>query len=320
MIAMAQANWSVGQPLVRTELALPTPRANEVRVAGRSTGVNPVDWKMRRRGPLRLAARLIGPPPPVVPGVDFAGVVEAVGDRVVDVQVGDAVVGSTNFSRGQRGSYADTVVVGADQLCVLPAGFDLDVAAALPVAGVTAWMCVVEIGRIREGKRVAVLGASGAVGQFSVQIARKLRGAFVAGVCSAKNAALVRERGADVVLDYTAGDALAALAPHGPFDLVVDCVGGYSAPACRALLGPGGRHVMVAGEGPGDFVQILVPPFKSRTVLGVTTRERLQVLVDAVASGRIVVPIAKRLPLAQAEEALALSEAGRMTGKIVLVP
>jgi NADPH:quinone reductase-like Zn-dependent oxidoreductase len=132
--------------------------------------------------------------------VDFAGVVEAVGDRVVDVKVGDAVVGSTNFSRGQRGSYADTVVVGADQLCVLPAGFDLDVAAALPVAGVTAWMCVVEIGRIREGKRVAVLGASGAVGQFSVQIARKLRGAFVAGVCSAKNAALVRERGADVVL------------------------------------------------------------------------------------------------------------------------
>lgn len=320
MIAMAQTTWAVGQTLVRTEMPTPTPRAHEVRVLVRAIGVNPVDWKMRNRGPLRMAARLIGPPPPVVPGVDFAGIVEAVGERVVDVNIGDAVVGSTNFSRGQRGSYADTVVVGADQLCVLPPGFDLEQAAALPVAGVTAWMCVVEIGRITKGKRVAVLGASGAVGQFCVQIAHKLRDAFVAGVCSTKNLELVRERGAEVVVDYTAGNALEALATHGPFDLVVDCVGGYSAPACRALLRRGGRHVMVAGEGPADFVQILVPPFKSRTVLGVATRERLMVLVDAIDAGRLIVPIAMRMPLAQAEEALVLSEGKRMTGKIVLLP
>ncbi len=118
MIAMAQTTWAVGQPLVRTEMPTPTPRAHEVRVAVRAIGVNPVDWKMRNRGPLRMASRLIGPPPPVVPGVDFAGIVEAVGERVIDIKIGDAVVGSTNFSRGQRGSYADTVVVGADQLCL----------------------------------------------------------------------------------------------------------------------------------------------------------------------------------------------------------
>lgn len=320
MIAMAQKSWATGEPMVRTELPTPTPSAQEVRVKVAAIGVNPVDWKMRTRGPIRLAARLIGPPPPVVIGVDFAGIVDAVGDAVTDVKVGDAVVGGTNFSRGQRGSYADTVVVQPDQLCVLPPGFDLEVAGALPVAGVTAWMCVVEIGRITEGKRVAVLGASGGVGQLCVQVARRVRGAFVAGVCSTKNVDFVSRLGADVVVDYTQGEALAQLKAHGPFDLIVDCVGGYSGPACRALLNSGGRHVMVAGEGPGEFLQVLIPPFSSKTVLGVSTRPRLQALVDAIAAGQVRINIAQRLPLEQAEAALQLSQGGRMTGKIILVP
>lgn len=319
MRAMAQRSWAAGEPLVAIELPTPEPRANEVRVAVRAIGVNPVDWKMRQRGPLRLAARLIGPRPPVIFGVDFAGVVEAVGAKVTSVKVGDPVVGGTDFSRGQRGSQADTVVVRESQLALLPAGFDLELAAALPVAGVTAYRCIVEVGRLGPGQRALVLGASGGVGQLAVQFARAQGGSAV-GVCSGKNAALVRELGAEAVIDYTQGDPLVAARALAPFQVVLDAVGGYSGAACRRLLGPGGRHVMIAAEGLGESLNVVVPPFTSRSVLGRPTAARLRAVVDAVASGALRVRIEERIPLAEAERALALSQAGRMTGKIVLIP
>jgi len=322
MKAMAQKSWRKGEALVLIDLDAPVPRPREVRVAVKAIGVNPVDWKMRSSGPLRLAARLIGPAAPVIVGVDFSGVVEAVGDQVASVKPGDQVVGGTNFARGQRGSYADTVIVREDQLCVLPDGFDLEVAAALPVAGVTAWMALMEIGRLRsapEGqRRVLVLGASGGVGQFAVQMA-KAEGAFVAGICSGKNAELVRSLGADAILDYTQGDPLQMAQALRPFRVVVDCVGNAKGGRCRALLGKGGRHVMVAGDRPFAWVQAFIPPFSSKIILGRPTTERLRAVVDLVAAGKVKVQLAHRLPLAEAEEAHRLSQSSRMTGKIVLV-
>jgi len=302
------------------ELPTPQPKPDEVRVAVRAIGVNPVDWKMRTRGPLRLAARLVGPPPPVVVGVDFAGVVEAVGTAVSTVKVGDAVVGGTDFSRKQHGSYADTVLVRTNQLCVLPAGFDLDVAAALPVAAVTAWMALTELSHISAGKRVLVLGASGAVGQCCVQLARHTLGATVVGVCSARNVALVTSLGANTVLDYGVAGVLDRAREHGPFDAVVDSAGGYPAAACRGMLAKGGRHIMVAGSAPLDLAQVLVPPFTSKSILGVATTARLQHVVNAVAAGQLKMAIARVMPLNSAEEAHRISQEGRLTGKLVLHP
>lgn len=319
MKAMAQRSWAAGEPLVLTELPTPEPRADEVRVRVAAVGVNPVDWKMRTRGPLRLAARLVGPPPPVVVGVDFAGTVEAVGAVVADLRPGDRVVGGTDFSRGQRGSYADTVVVRADQVARLPGGFDMVVAGALPVAGVTAWRSVVDVGRLRAGQRALILGASGGVGQLAVQIV-KLHGGHAVGVCSARNLGLVRSLGADEVLDYTRGDALARARAFAPYQLVFDCVGGYGGAACRRLLGPGGRHVMIAAEGALETMNVLVPPFSSRSVLGRPTGERLRKLVDAVAERGVSVRVAATLPLTAAEAALEQSRGGRLTGKLVLIP
>lgn len=319
MRAMAQRSWARGEPLVALELPTPEPRADELRVRVQAIGVNPVDWKMRQRGPLRLAARLVGPPPPVVFGVDFAGVVDAAGSRVRGVRVGDRVVGGVDFSRKQRGSMADTVVVREDQVAALPEGFDVTIAGALPVAGVTAWMCVMEVGRVQAGQRALILGASGGVGQLAVQMVRHAGGEAV-GVCSTRNVALVRSLGAAEVVDYTRGDPLVQARALGPFQVVVDCVGGYSGPGCRALLGRGGRHVMIAGQTPGEALQVLVPPFTSKSVLGRPTTARLAAVVAAVAAGAVKVRIAEVMPLAEAERALALSEAGRMTGKLVLVP
>lgn len=323
MKAMAQRSWAAGEQLELVELPTPAPGRGEVLVRVQAIGVNPVDWKMRSGGPLRLAARLLGPKPPVVIGVDFAGVVEDVGLGVTRAAPGDRVVGGTNFARGQRGSYADTVLVREDQLCRIPDSVDIDVAGALPIPGVTAWMSVVELGRIRaappEGRRVLVLGASGGVGQLVVQIA-KLEGAFVAGVCSTNNVPIVQDLGADVVLDYRQGDPLQQAREHGPFQVIVDCVGSYSGFACRALLRRGGRHIMVAGEDPRAAAQILVPPFASKSLLGRPTGARLEPLVAAIAAGRLRVTIAQKLPLTSAEEAHRLSQTGRMTGKLVLEP
>jgi NADPH:quinone reductase-like Zn-dependent oxidoreductase len=320
---MAQRSWKQGEPLVLLELPTPEPRRGEVRVAVKAIGVNPVDWKMRSAGPLRLAARLLGPPAPVVVGVDFAGVVDAIGEGVTGFEVGARVVGGTNFSRGQPGSYGDTVMVREDQLCRLPDGVEDDVAGSLPITGVTAWRSVVELGRIRrataDARRVLVLGASGGVGQLATQIA-KLEGAFVAGVCSGKNVDLVRSLGVDAALDYNQGDPLAQAEALGRFHVVIDCVGSYSGRRCRRLLSPGGRHVMVAAASPSSMAQAFVPPFSSKIVLGKPTGAHLEPVVAALAAGKLRVNIAHRLRLDEAEEAHRLSRTGRLTGRIILVP
>ncbi len=324
MKLMGMKSWKRGLPLEMIELATPEPKRKEVRVAVHAIGVNPVDWKMRETGPLRIAARLIGffrgVKPPVVVGVDFSGVVDGVGKDVTDWKVGDRVVGGCNFSRGQRGSYGDTVFVRGDQLCRLPESVPFDIAGSLPVAGVTAYRALTGYSPIGPGKRVLVLGASGGVGQFVVQIAKRvLQADFVGGVCSGKNSALVTGLGADAVFDYNAGDPLAQAKASGPYDVVVDCVGTYRGRACRGLLAKKGAHVMVAGDSPSSMLQVILPPFRSKAILGVVDGPHLAPVVEAVAQGKVTVQIAHRLPLAEAERAHELSRGGRTVGKIVLI-
>ncbi len=211
------------------------------------------------------------------------------------------------------------MIVREDQIAVLPPDFDLELAAALPIAGVTAYRCIVEVGQLGPGQRALVLGASGGVGQLAVQFAVD-RGGSAVGVCSGKNAALVRALGAEAVIDYTQGDPLTKARELGPFQVVLDAVGHHPGAACRRLLAPGGRHTMIANESIRGALNVLVPPFTSRSVLGRPTTTRLNAVVDAILRGALTVRIEQRFPLAEAEQALALSQAGRMTGKIILIP
>jgi NADPH:quinone reductase-like Zn-dependent oxidoreductase len=165
-----------------------------------------------------------------------------------------------------------------------------------------------------------VLGASGGVGQLTVQLARANADATVVGVCSAKNFELVTHLGAQHVVDYNVGDPLVAAKAFGPFDVVVDCAGGYSGFGCRALLKCGGRHVIVSGDTPSAVAQVLVPPFSSKLVLAEPRTQHLQPVMDALAAGTVTIAIAERLPLRELQRAHELSETGRMTGKIVMIP
>lgn len=325
MKLMGMPSWKRGEAMTLTELPTPEPAKNQIVVAVQAIGVNPVDYKMREAGPLRVAARALsalqGPKPPVVVGVDFAGTVQAVGAGVQGFAVGDRVAGGCNFSRAQRGSYADTVIVYPDQCCKLPDAVPFEIAACLPVAGVTAHMALCDYSLIGPGKKVLVLGASGGVGQFAVQLAKKVLGAdFVAGVCSAKNVELVQSLGADAVYDYTAGDALEQAKAAGPYDVIVDGVGSYPAARCRALLAKCGAHVMVAGDKAGSMVQVAVPPFRSKAILATPDGAHIAPVLQAVAEGKVAVHIAHRMPLQEAEKAHELSRSGRVVGKIVLFP
>jgi len=310
---------SAREPLRLLELPARPLRKSEVRVRVRSIGVNPVDWKMREGGFLGVMQRLIGPRGPLVCGIDFAGEVIEVGAAVTELRPGDRVVGGTDFSRRQVGSYADEVVVHPDQCAVLPENVSFDAAACLPVAGVTAyrWLALAGIPK-KTGARVLVLGASGGVGLFAIGLARSF-GATVAGVCSARNVPLVERLGATAI-DYNAGNPLEAAKKLGPFDLVLNAVGSefYPSGPCRALLAPRGVLGLVVVR-PADY-PALVFSRRTKTLLGKPTRETLEPLVAALAKGDIEAIIAEKLPLAEAERAHEMSRSGKVVGKLLLAP
>jgi NADPH:quinone reductase-like Zn-dependent oxidoreductase len=305
-------------PLALVELPSRPLKKGEVRVRTAAIGVNPVDWKMREGGPLRLAYLLLGPSGPQVVGIDFAGEVVEIAEGVTELAVGDRVVGGTDFSRKQLGSYATEVVARPDQCAKLPVEVSYERAACLPVAAVTAWMALVENAKVRPGHRVLVLGASGGVGLATLQLARML-GAQAVGVCSSRNVALV-ERQHALAIDYGKGDPLEAARAHGPYQLVLHAVGttAYPLGACRSLLSREGRVELVAVR-PLDYPAVAVLPSVG-TLLGKPTRERLTPLVAAVARGDLDLPIAEKIPLAEAERAHQLSRAGKVVGKLLLVP
>ncbi len=311
---------SASTPLALVELP-PRPLGPlDVRVKTRSIGVNPVDWKMREGGPLRLAHRFVGPGGPLVVGVDFSGEIVERGASVRDLAVGQAVVGGTDFSRKQRGSYATEVVVRADQCAPLPSAITFEQAACLPVPGATAHRALVELGRLQErsGARVLVLGASGGVGLVCLQLARA-KGADAWGVCSARNVALVERMGARA-LDYTAGDPLLEASRAGPFDVIVNAVGTatYAGARARALLSPSGVHVLVAVR-PHDYPAMTLSS-RTTAVLGRPCRANLAPLVALMAKGELEVLVERVFPLAEAEAAHALSRAGKVVGKLLLEP
>lgn len=309
---------SASAPLAVVELPSRPLRGDEIRVRVRAIGVNPVDWKMREGGPLGFLQRVLGPRGPLVVGVDFAGDVIEVGPRGGPLAVGARVVGGTNFARDQRGSYADEVIVRPDQCATVPDAIDFASAACLPVAAVTPFIAMTEHKVIGPGAKVLVLGASGGVGLFGVQLARML-GATAVGVCSTRNVAVVETRGA-IAIDYTQGDALDAARAHGPYDLILHAVGTATYPlgACRRLLAKGGRVELVMIR-PADYLAVAFVPGVG-TVLGTPTRARLEPLVAALARGDLVVNVEARFALVDAEQAHQRSRAGKVVGKLLLEP
>ncbi len=299
----------------------PEPGEHEVLVRVRAASLNPLDRHYLYGSPylMRLGTG-IGSPDDMRVGVDFAGVVEAVGSEVTQFVPGDRVYG------GASGAFADYVVMGETGALVrLPEGVAFEDAASLPIAAISALQALRDAGNVQPGDKVLVNGASGGVGTFAVQIAKSL-GAEVHGVCSTRNVELVRALGADRVFDYRKESYIDS---GQTYDVIVDLVGNYSAYANRKVLQPGGTLVLVGGP-KGDWIApfkrplgaMLLSPFvdeRFEVFLATLNKEDLATLAGMVRDGTLSPVIGQRFSLSAVPDAFRFYEERGTHGKIVIV-
>ena len=300
----------------------PTPDIDpdEVLVRVVAAAVNPLDYHYMRGSPylLRLMAG-VGTPKDFRSGVDFAGVVEAVGDDVTRFAVGDAVFG------GARGAFAEYLTVGQDAgVAVKPDTVSFEEAASMAIAASTALQALRDHGELGTGDHVLINGASGGVGSFAVQMAKSM-GATVTGVCSTPNVPLVSALGADDVIDYRQEDYTTRAERY---DVILDNVGNHSPGKNHAMLKEGGRYVMVGGP-KGNWFAPLKRPLQAMwtskfvdeklvTVLATLNSDDMAVLADMLADQRVVPAIDRTYTLAEVPEAIRYSESRRAKGKIII--
>jgi NADPH:quinone reductase-like Zn-dependent oxidoreductase len=289
------------------EAERPAPLPTEVLVRVHCAGVNPVDLKTRRGDGM---ARWVGAPP-WIPGWDVSGVVEETGYGVTRFAPGDAVCGLVRFPR-RAGAYAEYVTAPSLQLAAVPEHLDMAEAAALPLAGLTAWQSLVEGARIRAGTHVLVHGASGGVGHLAVQVAAA-EGAHVIALARARHHELLAELGAAVLVDR---ELVPVTEAASGVEVVLDLVGGAETGRALAALGPGGVLLAVAG-GANPAVR------EQAAARGVRVLEPLVEpdgrALDWIAENDELRPeIAEVMPLAEAARAHAQLEAGGVRGKLVL--
>ncbi|MEZ5382494.1 MAG: NAD(P)-dependent alcohol dehydrogenase [Microthrixaceae bacterium] len=299
----------------------PTPKPDEVLVEVHAAGLDRGTWHLAAGLPylVRLGFGLRKPKNPV-PGMDLAGRVAAVGTDVTRFAVGEEVFGIG------VGTFAEYATAPEAKLVRRPSGLSAEAAAVSTISGITALQALTDVGGLQPGRRVLVLGASGGVGTFAVQLARAL-GATVDGVAGTRNLELVRSLGAEEVFDYTQQD-LAGL--ERLYDLILDMGGRNSLPRLRKILAPKGTLVIVGGEGGNrltggfgrQFRAVALSPFVRQRLTMLISGEDLgsiERLAGHLAAGDVVPAIGSRFPLADAAEALAQMEQGRTSGKSVII-
>ncbi|MBW8481791.1 NADP-dependent oxidoreductase [Actinomadura parmotrematis] len=306
MRAVGQDGFGGPEVLEIVEVERPVPGPAEVLVRVRAAAVNPTDlWHRATGGLLGEPVRL---------GWDVSGVVEEVGPGVTLFDPGDEVFGMPRLP-APAGAYAEYLVAPARDLARKPTALTHVQAAALPVAGLTAWQALVDTADVRAGQRVLVHAAAGGVGHLAVQIAA-LRGAHVTGTARAAKHAFVRGLGAAEVIDHTAADFAG---PARDMDVVLDAVGGEYGPRSLRTLRPGGRLVALASPAEAALAPVARAQGKRADFMIVQPdRAALRELGDLAAAGRLHVEIAAELPLAEAAAAHRLVESGRTVGKVVL--
>jgi NADPH:quinone reductase-like Zn-dependent oxidoreductase len=286
-----------------------------------AAGLDRGTWHLMTGKPylMRVAGMGLRGPKDSVPGRDLAGTVETVGAAVTEFAVGDEVYGVG------RGSFAEHAVAREDKLARKPAILSFEQAAVVPISAGTALQALSDQGRIAAGQRVMVIGASGGVGSYAVQLAKAL-GAEVTGVASTGKLDLVRSLGADHAIDYTQDDWTAGTRRY---DLVLDIAGNPRLRALRRVLAPTGTAVLVGGEDGGDLTggmnrqlrALLLSPFVGQRFVTFVAKERasdLERLAPFIEAGTVTPQVDRAYPLERVPDAMRHLAAGKVRGKVVI--
>ncbi|MBN7274683.1 zinc-binding dehydrogenase [Ligilactobacillus pobuzihii] len=299
-----------GGPEELHEKDIPVPQiaADEVLIETKATSINPIDWKTRR-GYLKEGFPWAFP---VVLGWDIAGIVTEVGADVREFKVGDEVFARPDmYNDGKRGTYAEYAAVKADKLVLKPQRLSFEQAAAIPLAGLTAWQVIVDRLKVKAGDKILVQAGAGGVGMFAIQIAKHF-GAYVATTASAVNEKLLRQLGADEVIDYHQTQITDVL--HD-YDAVFDTID--QIPAGLEILKSDGQLVTVAGN-PTEEQQNSHPAATSWWLK--TNGAELKELANLVENNELRVVIDSIYPMTTSglRSAHEKSETGHSHGKIVI--
>jgi NADPH:quinone reductase-like Zn-dependent oxidoreductase len=319
MKAWMQDRYGGTETLQMGEAPTPTPGTGEVLVRVRAAGIDRGTWHLLTGLPLamRPVSGLRRPKQPV-PGRALAGVVEAIGEGVTRFAVGDQVYGTAS------GSLAELTVAPEKRLARMPAGLSFEEAAAVPISAQTALLAVRQVGQVEAGQSVLVIGASGGVGSYAVQLA-KAYGAEVTAVASSTKLDFVRSLGADHVIDYGRSDIDEA---GRRYDVVLDIAGNRPVSRLRRVLAPRGTLVLVGGEDAGRWFgmrrqlgAVLRSPFTRQRLAMLVGREAgadLETLGDLVEAGRLRPTVDRAFAFDAAEKALLHLESGHTRGKVVV--
>jgi NADPH:quinone reductase-like Zn-dependent oxidoreductase len=301
------------------KVALPEIAAGDVLVEVHAAGLDRGTWHLMTGRPYvsRVVLGLRKPKNPV-PGRDVAGTVAAVGSSVTRFAVGDEVFGIG------RGSFAEYTAAREDKLARKPANLSFEQAAVVPISGLTAIHGLRDAGRVQPGQQVLIIGASGGVGTYAVQLAKAF-GAEVTGVCSTTKTDLVQSLGADHVLDYTQDDYADGAQRY---DLVLDIGGNSPLSRLRRALTSRGTLVIVGGEGGGKLTgmdrqlrAVALSPFVHQRLTMLVPKEHygdLERLTDLIEAGKVAPSIDRTYPLDHAADAMRHLEAGKTRGKLAI--
>jgi NADPH:quinone reductase-like Zn-dependent oxidoreductase len=319
--AIVQDAYGSADVLELRDIAKPEIGDDEVLVRVHAAGLDRGVWHLMTGQAylIRLAGYGFRRPKNPVRGREVAGRVEAIGKDVTRFRPGDEVMGTG------EGSFAEYARAREDRLAPKPANLTFEQAAAVPISASTALQGLRDKGQIQPGQHVLIIGASGGVGTFAVQLAKAF-GAEVTGVCSTAKVDLVRTIGADHVIDYTREDIAGA---GQRYDLILDIGGNRSLSHLRRALTPDGTLVLLGGEGGGRWIggmdrqvrALAISPFVSQKLRMFVAREHyedLQVLTELIEAGKITPVIDRTYPLSEAPEAIRYMEEGQARGKVVI--
>jgi NADPH:quinone reductase-like Zn-dependent oxidoreductase len=321
MKAIVQDNYGSPDVLELQDIDKPVVKDDEVLVRVRAASANPADWHFMRGLPYIMRPQAgLGKPKNRVLGRDIAGQVEAVGKDVTGFRPGDEV-----FGNPEGGGFAEYTTVPEGSLGPKPGNLTFEQAAAVPLAALTALQGLRDEGRLQPEQKVLIIGASGGVGTFAVQIAKSL-GAHVTAVCSTRNLEMVRSLSADDVIDYTQQDFTQS---GQKYDLIFQLAGTHSPSYCRRALTPKGILVLSSGESSGRWIgpvarilkAVVLSPFVSQklgTFVMKPKRDDLQFLKELIEAGKVTPVIDRTYSLKEVPEAIRYLEEGHARGKVIL--